>query len=1273
MRKHLFFTTLTLFFSVFIFAQSTYHLENLDEKTQLSISVKNMRNWALVTKFSASLQFELYDYKELYPNYSRIYINISLGKIPYGHTDIFRYREMYPISILDINEKSTFKGFKADHNAVIGLHKIRTLSSNGTFEVTKTGGVYSESFYVNIPDSRYDNGLDVLISLHTDGFEEGDNISGSTYFLLRDKALKFLDEISFEIGSESDSLSTTNPQKEDSDSEFPWEVVIGGVIGAGAIAVIRNKLKKGKAKNNKKESDDNEEKAGYILQLSSDKFDFSKEKQGNLEVRVIKITKTSEKSINASVQIMNSEPALQIQPSSGSTPFNCQLFLKEQPRENQFKITIIANAEGHQYQKDIQINAGGEPRIVFKTTPDNKRSLRPDIKRLIALYAQVVDANNKPIDNLTKIIVFTPIGDWAEISEPIWDDGWAAINVGASNPNSVSISSHPPTTMEVLMSVELEEDKEPLEEKLLIHLLDCYLESELYHCTFPVTDEPSKIRFKVWVENAGEEIKWNFKGIYRIGVDIEDDPLTEISFEKESETEMWVTLTGPIMELPQGSRSMTKTLVIGASQEDEKPIESRISVTLSKEGLYLERGFDKQKTIEVYAEKPVEKQLELSLFRFDEKTNQIFPDKNGLSNLHFELLNTEKTIQNIVSILQPKITFDQLVSNIPYGRYLLNTAEEIPGAGETYELNYSITAKTSGEENPENFYHEVIIKVQTKDVGKKLKTWEEAYNECKFMINNYVPHSNAREKLIEILEKQKDFLDIEGLVALRNKIGHIAAQLVLAEGAEGYKEVDKWANRIVTTLEWTQWAGDICFSVLASYYLKGLGATAAGMIKAEMIDAINFFIYEKDSGWEAFKNRQIDKIMPYLMSTTKGRLLSIENIEKLVKDDKALCWAIYVSTQFLFHLYQTKSMIEAAKNTGREVRDELLVQFLGKQLKTRYGEYNQNQGQKPVDSKKSAAVKKKLEELESEIKTNRIGGKFLDKQKVLEIMEDPAIVRTIKNHGSPELKKAFDGPRKKIYQEHDRKLIEDLARELKMNPKDLEVDDFRTPGDTSDNINTDRDYRVLRKVKLQNGKEAKIEVSRKVFEAKSNRIFGELTDKPSNVSDAEWAARKQQLATDFTSEEANIDYSDQKIDSKTGERTQGKSNIVDVKDGKSVLKNPDSMGDMYSNKVKNAGERPEKYAQAQKATKTIEKVKQGYEKQNFKTKPTSENLEKAIKVINDQPTDVSMTPKRMAETHEKLQDLGYKNGLEDVMKDVKNEFKSLKNLPKKSILERFFS
>jgi DNA repair ATPase RecN len=162
------------------------------------------------------------------------------------------------------------------------------------------------------------------------------------------------------------------------------------------------------------------------------------------------------------------------------------------------------------------------------------------------------------------------------------------------------------------------------------------------------------------------------------------------------------------------------------------------------------------------------------------------------------------------------------------------------------------------------------------------------------------------------------------------------------------------------------------------------------------------------------------------------------------------------------------------------------------------------------------------------------------------------------------------------------------------------------------------------------------------------------------------------MASDFTFNEGSIDYSDQGIDPKTGKRIQVKSNIENVKEGKTVLKNPDSMGQMYKNKVNNAGERPEKYAQAQKATKSLKNVKKGYEKQNYKTTPESEKLEKAMKIIDSQPTDVDMTPQKMAETHKKLQDLGYENGLKDVMKDIDSEFKNLKSASKKGIFERMF-
>lgn len=280
------------------------------------------------------------------------------------------------------------------------------------------------------------------------------------------------------------------------------------------------------------------------------------------------------------------------------------------------------------------------------------------------------------------------------------------------------------------------------------------------------------------------------------------------------------------------------------------------------------------------------------------------------------------------------------------------------------------------------------------------------------------------------------------------------------------------------------------------------------------------------------------------------------------------------------------------------------------------------------------------------------------------------MVRTIKKHGSKELKEAFDRPRQEIYERHDRALREDLARELRMDPNDLKVDDFRTPGSKGGDLNTDRDYRVLRKVRLENGKEAWIEVSHKIYKAKSERIFGELTDKPPHISDSEWAARKQQMVGDFTTEEACIDYSDQGLDPDTGERIVVESNINKVKRGASILKNPDSISKMYQNKVKNAGDRPEKYAQAQKAIKTLDEVKTGYQQQGYQMKEVNPNLEKAKQIIANQPTDLDMTPERMARVDQQLKDLGYPNGFDDAVKDITNQFKDLNDLPKK---KGFFS
>ena len=107
---------------------------------------------------------------------------------------------------------------------------------------------------------------------------------------------------------------------------------------------------------------------------------------------------------------------MQIQSSSGTTPFSCQLFLKNQPTKSQFQISVVANAEGHQYKKDIQINAGGEKQIIVELLP-NKKTLRPNIERLITCYTKVVDERGEAMPELSQEIEFKPTSDWVNCSE----------------------------------------------------------------------------------------------------------------------------------------------------------------------------------------------------------------------------------------------------------------------------------------------------------------------------------------------------------------------------------------------------------------------------------------------------------------------------------------------------------------------------------------------------------------------------------------------------------------------------------------------------------------------------------------------------------------------------------------------------------------------------------------------------------------------------------------------------------------------------------------
>ena len=1070
------------------------------------------------------------------------------------------------------------------------------------------------------------------------------------------------------MGSSAENTSNTGTDIDgivstDGEDDIPWTLIIGGSIAAVVAAIVRKILKKGastatstkpnsKKENNQNEKkEENEEEAHYILHLNKNSFQLKLNEPETLEIRVWKVTAKGEKQCNADIQIQNFEKALKITPTSGVNNLDAQLLLQKQPKESNFNLLVIANAEGHEFQKQVQIRPFGAMQIEVETLPDNKRSLRPDTFQTLACFAQVVDENGKNLPDLTKEIRFEPKSDWIDISETVLEDEKIGINMGCTNPNPNAAVSHPPNSVTLsLVMDEVAEGEEPLQNDLVITLLDCKLEIEITECSFPVTDVLSEISFDAYIENTDGDEDWNFKGEYRKGID-PDEPLTEFSVNRKSETEVTITLIGPILKPTGNETFLNKTLVISAAQGNEKPLERKISVTVSQVGLFIKKGVEGVNELMFTADKPFESNLDFALYKYDLNTNQIVVDESGLEFLTFELQNEDQELINLASVLNPTFAFDKLVTNIPYGRWNFKTQEDIPGFGEIHTLNYLVKAPHGINDNPEVFEQILKVRIRTYGIGKEFPEWVEAYEQCQRIIHHYVPAGETRNKLHDILEERKFVLGAEGLTELRNRIWKIAQDLILAEGAEGYKSMEVWANRITVTLEWTEWAGDLAFNALAAFYLKGLGATGASLVKGGMIEALNFYIYDNDKGWDVFADRQYEKIIPFLMNVAKGRILSIENIELVVKNNKVLAWTIFISCEFLYNLYQTKSVVEAAKLTAAQLRDELIMRKLTAQLHKNALKYNI----------KISTPDEVLDDLVKSVKTVN-GEEIIDPKKLLEFMRDPAAVRTIKNHGTEWMKQVFEKSRNKIYKQHDTELKKYISETYKIDPNDIKIDDFRTPGtDGKTNLNTDRDYRVLRKVKTKSG-DVWIEVQSPNWKQKSYEIFGETTGKPEGVSSQEWAERHQQRGTDRFDSEASKDYADNTYNPETGEINRNKPNILQVKEGKGRLIDSEELGKMYQNKVDNAlepGTVPEAYAQAQKGVDTLKKVRDSYELQGLDVPDVSEKLKKAMDIVEKAKVDANATPEYVEMLNNKLKDLEY-NNVGDVAKDMANSFKDLK-------------
>jgi hypothetical protein len=1073
-------------------------------------------------------------------------------------------------------------------------------------------------------------------------------------------------ELGFANRSQSQSSSTPTDNQttdntddfsisDDDDDDIPWTLVVGGLTAAGVAAIVSRLRKKRKQKNQKKENKDDkdkdkEEDAHYVLQINQEEFKLDIGQQQTLDIQVWKITEKGKTAADASINLRNPHNQLKITAQTTSSSMKASLLLEELPPELVFQLTVSATADGKTYEKNIGIQCGGQYRVVATTEPHNKRVLRPDAFQIIKVYPKVINKDGKEVPELTEQLVFHPRSEWMDLSEPFWEQDRLAIFVGAANPYPGYSGSAMPS--EMVLSMYLDKETSNVQAQALnlsIQLIECELHLSIRDYSFSTAKEKQEVEFDVHVTNAIDDKPWNFSARY-LRAKSSTSPLSEINITHISESHVKVKLTGPL-ELPEGNdRYIEKDLHIYAAQGEEKPLEDKLQIFVFRSGLVIQHGLDRNGELSFVADGPYERNVDFSLTVTDSQTGEVKATTQGLDQLTFELHNAIPEMQNLASVLKPKFTFVKVYGvNSPLGRYLFSTEEEIPGFGNHHMLEYIVRAPIPEGENPEAFEQVIQLKVITYGIGENNPEWVEACRQVELILENHVPrNSNAYGRLWDLYENRKYILGAEGLIEMRNQIWGIAQNLILAEGAKGYESMERWANAITITLEWTEWAGDIAFKALMAFKAPHL-SMPVGIGKSVFMDALKFYLYESDKPISVFFQRQLSGVWDLLIGATKGRIISVKTIQDVLGVNKAVAYGAYIAMNFAYNLLVNKMTVwDAAKATIRQVSEEMLINFLVGKLKEEAMGHN----------RKVVEVHEALEEVVKEIEGEVEGQESLNQKKLLQIMRDEQLTRTIKDHGPPWLKKIYNDSKQKIYDRHDSMLKSEVARKYHIKESDLYVDDFRTPGSDPNNVNTDRDYRLMRKMKASDGTVYGIEISTSNWKSMSESIFSTITKKPAgSITDYEWANAHKQTPTDRFHAEASVDFSDQVFEN--GRWTQGKCNIQRVLDGKTMLIDPKGLGKMYENKVAHETNPSEKFAQAKKGVTTFKKVRVQYSKKGLPLDKMPREFLEAMHIVEKAPTNVTATPEVINEINQKLNNLGY-NGIEGVIQEVSN---SLGKLP----------
>ena len=636
------------------------------------------------------------------------------------------------------------------------------------------------------------------------------------------------------------------------------------VIGAGGLVVVGVIIRR-ITKPRPPQTGPQQQIASYQLEATPAQITITPGQSAGFQVRAwaLEAAGARRPAAEMSLSLHCNEPALTVGPAAGMGTLNGMVSLAGEPGSERAQITVTGTVAGYPpvtCTVPVQIQAMEQVALQTQLDP-NRRTLRPDGQDMVTLWARVITqpppagasqpAGPDPeLQAANDSIEFIRVGEaenWLYDNTPQESDGWKAFLVKSVDLlmlNRQFGPTHPPS-QGVAVRVQAQYKEQVLSETFTFQIADAPVIRTDPQAAHFCAGRAGERSVRAWLEGDWPG-PWNLEASYL------DEELAMLTVQPLGEKEIEIKLLGPTQEPAPGIRlsdSYLKSRVSVRASRGDVEIEAQFDVIVYREGLYVADGLNQEGYCVLRADVAPgasgrKSHLDLKAMVWDRTRQEMVQDQAVASALDFSVHpNSPQELVNMFQVVRLLTAHTGGQGGAyPPGTWSLEIDQTVPGKIDKGPVGWLEVRSQARPDIKLNLPVDVRLAV-----ADEKQVWQQAYINCRYIIENYLPDKEKAEAL-EYLQRMSRFWGIQELNDHRQRIWRHASWIIFSE-ADSYMKSAYWYDVALTGAEWVKWVNDRAFTMVSGAMLGPVGGLAVGELKEAIEMLLDTYISNPDASW----------------------------------------------------------------------------------------------------------------------------------------------------------------------------------------------------------------------------------------------------------------------------------------------------------------------------------------------------------------------------------------------------------------------------------------